>query len=367
MTRLAPETVGLALALVLSSLLPAFAQTADTAASAAPSTTSPTPGGRSIVDRVLVRVNGEIFSQGQLTSRQVEALQDMNRGGAKLEASIAEITPSILVTAVDELLLVQRGREMGFKYTDDVFKQSLDNIKRENKIDDEGLKVGLAQAGLTLDLLRQRLERSYLVNVVQQREVGPTLQITTEEMRQYYEKNKAQFMTPLTVTLRELMVAVPTRTENGKEVFSAADDAAAKDKIDGIRARAVAGANFTQLVTELSDSTTRANGGLIGPLSFDDINPTLKEAIAPLPVGGVTPVMRGPRGYQIFLLDNRSTPAQKPFDTMRGEIEVALREERIEPATVKLLERLRTQAVIEWKDEAYRKLYEQELARLAAK
>ena len=39
-------------------------------------------------------------------------------------------------------------------------------------------------------------------------------------MRQHYEKNKASFMTPLTVTLREMMVAVPTRTENGKEVFS---------------------------------------------------------------------------------------------------------------------------------------------------
>jgi parvulin-like peptidyl-prolyl isomerase len=337
-------------------------------ASAAPAASGATESGnRMTVERVLVRVNGEVFSQGQLTTRQIETLQEMNRGGNKLEASIAEITPALLVSAVDELLLVQRGRELGYKFGDDQFKQALDNIKKDNNnLTDDQLKAALAQSGLTLELLRQRLERSYLVNTVQQREVGRTLSITTEEMRQFYEKNKAEFMTPLTVTLRELMVAVPTRTENGKEVFSAADDAAAKTKIEGIRARVLAGENFTTLVSQLSDSPTKSNGGLIGPLNFDDINPTLKDAVSPLQVGGVTNVMRGPRGYQIFQLDNRSIPSQRPFDSVKNEIEMGLREERIQPETEKLLARLRSQAVIEWKDDTYRKLYEQELAKLAA-
>lgn len=320
-----------------------------------------------MVERVLVRVNGEVFSQGELTNRQIEALQELKRGNTNLEASIAEVTPAILVSAIDELLLVQRGRELGYKYTDELFKQSIDNIKKDNNnLDDAGLKTALAQAGLTLDMLRQRLERSYLVRIVQEREVGRTLSITTEEMRQFYEKNRDQFMTPLTVTLRELMVAVPTRTENGKEVFSAADDAAAKAKIEGLRAKAASGESFVALVTASSDSTTKANGGLIGPLNVNDLNPTLKEAVSSLQVGGITAPLRGPRGYQIFYLDNRSTPSLRPFDSVRGEIEVGLREERIAPETDKLLTRLRTQAVIEWKDESFRKLYQQELAKMAA-
>jgi parvulin-like peptidyl-prolyl isomerase len=169
-------------------------------------------------------------------------------------------------------------------------------------------------------------------------------------------------MTPLTVTLRELMVAVPTRTESGKDVFSPFDDATAKEKIEAIRARVLAGENFTRLVSELSEAPNKATGGLIGPLNFDDLNPVLRGVVEPLQLGGVTPAMRGPRGYQLFQLDNRSTPSQKPFEAVRGEIENALREERIEPETLKLLTRLRAQAVIEWKDEDYRKLYEQELA-----
>jgi peptidyl-prolyl cis-trans isomerase SurA len=328
---------------------------------------APTPNKSTFVERVLVRVNGEIFTQSQLTSRQIETLQELNRpGDTKLEASIAEVTPGLLVAAVDELLLVQRGREMGVKFSDDQFKTAIDNIKKDNKLDDAGLKVGLAQAGLTLELLRQRLERSYLVSAVQQREIGPSLSITVEEMRQFYERNKAKLMTPLTITLRELMVGVPTIVQNGKENFIAADDAAAKVKIDAVRARALAGEDFVKLVAEVSEAATKANGGLIGPINADDLNPALKDAVAALQPRGVTEPFRGPRGYQIFMLEARSLPTQKPFETVRGEIERDLREERIEPETEKLLTRLRAQAVIEWKDENYRKLYEKALADQAA-
>jgi len=354
-----------ALAMVLALVSPAVAQTpAPAPAAAAASDAAPKS---TYVERVLVRVNGEIFTQSQLTNRQIETLQDMQRGPEKLDASLAEITPRILVDAVDELLLVQRGREMGVTFSDEQFRTAVDNIKRDNKLDDAGLKTGLAQAGLTMDLLRERLERQYLVNAVQSREIGPSLTITIEEMRQYYEKNKATFMTPLTVTLRELMVAVPTITVSGKETFSAADDAAAKEKIEGLRARAIAGTPFTTLVSEASDSTTKANGGLIGPLNMNDLNPTLKDALANMPAGGVTVAFRAPRGYQIFLLENRSTPTQRPFDAVRSEIEQTLREERIEPETEKLIGRLRSQAVIEWKDDGFKKIYEQAVAEQAAK
>jgi peptidyl-prolyl cis-trans isomerase SurA len=353
-----------ALATVLALASAAAGQTPPSAPAPA---ASPAAAKSVFVERVLVRVNGEIFTQSQLTNRQIETLQEMQRGPEKLDASLAEITPRILVDAVDELLLVQRGREMGVKFSDEQFKTAIENIKRDNKLDDAGLKTGLAQAGLTLDLLRERLERQYLVNAVQSREIGPSLTITVEEMRQYYEKNKATFMTPLTVTLRELMVAVPTITVSGKETFSAADDAAAKEKAEALRARAIAGTPFTTLVSEASDSTTKASGGLIGPLNVEDLNPTLKEALAKLPAGGVTTAFRAPRGYQIFLLENRSTPTQRPFDAVRSQIEQTLREQRIEPETVKLLGRLRTQAVIEWKDEGFRKIYEQAVATQAAK
>ena len=45
-------------------------------------------------------------------------------------------TPHLILDAVDELLLVQRGRELGYAMSDEQFKSVLDNIKKQNNIDD---------------------------------------------------------------------------------------------------------------------------------------------------------------------------------------------------------------------------------------
>jgi peptidyl-prolyl cis-trans isomerase SurA len=351
-----------------SSSSPATAPTAgpSTGAGTAPSSGAPKSA---IIERVIVRVNGEIFTQSQLTQRQIQALRDMDpakRNDANLEATVAEITPDLLVTAVDELLLVQRGREMGVKFTDDQFKDAVDNIKKDNKLDEEAFKTALKQEGLTLDELRQQLEKTFLIRAVQQREIGPSMSITQEEQRQYYDKHKADFMTPMTVTLREILVTVPTSTQRGQSVFSVASDNAAKAKIDALRARAAAGEDFVALVNEASESTTKTSGGLIGPVNFTDLTTALQDALNALQPGGVTPPLRGARGYQIFKLESRSTPELRPFDAVRPEIERAIRDERIDPETQKMLVRLRKQAVIEWKDDSFKETYEKQIAKQAA-
>jgi parvulin-like peptidyl-prolyl isomerase len=173
-------------------------------------------------------------------------------------------------------------------------------------------------------------------------------------------------MTPLTVTLREILVTVPTASQRGQTVFSVASDNAAKAKIEALRARAVAGGDFVALVNEASESSTKASGGLIGPVNFADLTTALQEAVTALQPGGVTPPLRGTRGYQIFKLEARSTPELRPFDSIRPEIERAIRDERIDPETQKMLARLRTQAVIEWKDDSFKEMYEKQIAKQAA-
>lgn len=316
-----------------------------------------------LVERVLVRVNGEIFTQSQLTTRQIDALRDIDRtANTNIEAELAKITPDLLVTAVDELLLVQQGRELGFKFTDEQFKSAIDNVKKSNKLDDEGLRDVMKQQGMTMEDLRQRFEQEYLIQGVQQREIGPSMTITLEEQRQYYKRNSEQFMTPLTVTLRELFLSVSTRTQNNQEVFSVADDEAAKTKMADLRTRALGGEDFAAMVSANSESATKASGGLVGPVNVEDLSPALKDLVATLEPGGISEPLRTPRGYQMFRLESRSVPELRPFDEVRRSIETAIRNERIGPETDKMLARLRTQAVIEWKDESLRQIYEKKIA-----
>src|SRR5258707_11596899 len=97
-----------------------------------------TPRGE-ILEQILVKVNGEIFTKSDLEQRQVTALRQKGQAldlksdpnNVQLRKALDEITPQIIVDAVDEMLLVQRGRELGYKLSDEQFKSVVDNIRKE--------------------------------------------------------------------------------------------------------------------------------------------------------------------------------------------------------------------------------------------
>jgi len=130
-----------------------------------------------IIQKIIVKVNGEIFTQTDLVQRQIQALRDQNQQvqtaeqlqtDAGLQKALTEVTPAILSEAIDELLLVQRGREMGVKFGDDQFKNALENVKKLNKLDDAGLRAAMAQEGITMDELRQNFTIVIVTHSMQQ-------------------------------------------------------------------------------------------------------------------------------------------------------------------------------------------------------
>jgi peptidyl-prolyl cis-trans isomerase SurA len=327
-------------------------------------------GSSVVIERVLVRVNGEIFTQSELTQRQTDAVrarQEQPRAvpEGELFKLLNEMTPDILVETVDELLIVQHGRELGFTFSDDEFKKGLDTLKKDNNLDDAGLKQALQQEGLTLDELRRNFERAWLRQMVQAREIFPRMRITEEELRQHFAGNRSNFMTPETVTLREIAVIAPGT--NVQDTLTPATLTPLKARIDAARQRAVAGEDFAALVKEVSDSSSKANGGLIGPINVRDLNPTTKALLDGLKPGDVSEPIQLTRGFQILKLESREQAAQQPFDKVREQIEIAIRNERLDGEMTKLRLRLRTGAVIEWKDDSLRRIYERRVGeRLAA-
>ena len=325
-----------------------------------------------IIQKVIVKVNGEIFTQTELVQRQVEAVRQENQDpkdvkafqdDAKLAAKITEITPAILVDVVDELLMVQRGRELGIRFTDENFKQALENVKKQNNLDDEGLKKAIIQAGLTLEELRQNFERTYLMQGVQQ-DIMRDMRLTEEETRQYYAKHPEQFMQPATLSLLEIVVNVPARTDptTGQPATNVAEDEEAKERITKARARVLAGEEFAKVAGEVSEAGSKANGGLVGTVVVDEMVPALRDALNKLKPGEVTEPMRFPGAYKIYKIDARSVAKVQPFEQVREQIVQKIYQERVVGEQKKYIEKLRTQAVIEWKDENYRKLYEKALA-----
>jgi len=321
-----------------------------------------------IIEQVLVKVNGEIITKTDLETRQVAALRQKNpnlrpESDAALKAALVDVTPAVIVDAVDEMLMVQRGKELGYTMTTERFNSIVENIKKENKIEsDEQLQAALKQENMTMADLRKQLERTMMVQQVQQTEIMQKLQVTDTELKTYYDAHKDEFGTVPQITLREITINVPV-TAQGVNV---AQDDEAKAKADDVRAKIVAGEPFARLAGDYSDSGSKANGGLVGPLAKSDLSEDLQKAIAGLKTGGVTPVLRTARGYQIIKIENLSDSTTKPFDEARSEIADKIANGKRQGEYRKFIAKLRTEAIIDWKNDEIKKAYEVGLQQEAA-
>jgi peptidyl-prolyl cis-trans isomerase SurA len=324
-----------------------------------------------VIEQVLVKVNGDIITKTELESRQVAALRqrlsgqnidpELLKNDEQLKKALAEITPRVLVNAIDEILLLQHGKELGFRLSDEQFRQVVNNIRKEQQLeDDTKFAQALAQENMTMDDLRRQLERSMIVEQVQRQEVGSKLTITEEEARQYYAAHPEEFTEPTMITLREILIEVPA-AQGGTSVNVGADDDAQK-KIADVRARALRAEDFAKLAAEVSASSSKANGGLIGPFSRDDMSTTLQGMIDKMKPGEITQAIRTARGYQIFKLESVKQAAVQPFDSVRDLIADKVASSRTQSEMRKFLARLRTQAIIEWKNEDLKKVYERQIA-----
>ncbi len=195
-----------------------------------------TPRGE-IIEQILVKVNGDIFTKSDLEQRQIAALRQKGQAidlksdpnNVQLRQALDEITPQIMVDAIDEMVVVQRGKELGYTLSDTQFKSVVDNIRKENKIEtDEQFQAALKSENLSMADLRRNLERSMIYQRVQQNEVLAKIGVTDDEAKKYYDAHLKEFTTAPTVTLREILVAVP----GDPKVMNVAADEAAKAKAE---------------------------------------------------------------------------------------------------------------------------------------
>ena len=317
-----------------------------------------------VIEQVLVKVNGEIVTKTEFERLQVNAIREMPNQpdpsrltDADLSKVLAQVTPQVIVSVIDEMLLLQRAKELGYAVSDAQFNQVLESIKKDNKIEsEEAFTAALKQEGLTLAQLRQMLTKRMLIGQVQQREISSRVDVTETEERAYYDAHPDEFATTPSITLREITVTAEVDPEKKIPSVGALDEA--REKAQAIRARVVKGEAFDKLAAELSDAPSKANGGLIGPISRDEMNEELLKMLAKMKTGEMTPVINTATGAQVFKLESSIESTTLPFDAARPQIAERLGQQKMAGELKKYIQRLRAQALLEWKNDEIKKAWE---------
>lgn len=268
-----------------------------------------------VLERVIVAVNGDIVTQSEFEQRQVAAVQAARIAPSEIERYLRDNNARILQEAIDDLLLVQRAEELGYKVPASYLDEVIAGIKKDNNIaSDAELQEQLRREGMTLSDLRRNIERQVLRRQVLQRELESRMTVTDAEARAEYQENRSQYERAATVTLREIVVQ--------------GEDPGVRARAEEVVRRARGGEDFAALARSFSAAPNAAGGGELGQVSRTDLAPDLAGVVFALPRGGVTDPIPVEKGFRILKVEERSEAGVVAFEEVKSEILRRLAQER---------------------------------------
>jgi peptidyl-prolyl cis-trans isomerase SurA len=289
-----------------------------------------------VLERVIVAVNGDIVTQSEFEQRQVASVQQARIAPSEIERYLRENNARILQEAIDDILLVQRAAELGYKVPPSYLDEVIAGIKKDNNIaSDADLQDQLRREGMTLSDLRRNIERQVLRRQVLQRELEGRMNVTEAEARAEYHKNRGQYERAPSVTLREIVIPGA-----GAEPRARAEE---------VVRRARGGEDFAAMARDLSSAASAGNGGELGQVSRGDLAPDLAKVVFGLPKGGVTDPIVVEKGFRIVKVEDRSEGGVVPFDEVKADILRKLAQDRASSEYNAYIEGLRKTALIDLK------------------
>jgi parvulin-like peptidyl-prolyl isomerase len=155
---------------------------------------------------------------------------------------------------------------------------------------------------------------------------------------------------------------VTSTTNGGQPTISVAKQDEADAQAAALRTRLLAGEDFAKVAAEASAAPSKSNGGLIGPINVAEVSVSLQELIGKMKPGEITQPIRTNKGVQLLKLETIKPASIQPFEAVRDLVADKVHDARQQTEVRKFLARMRGQALIEWKNEELKKLYEKQIA-----
>ncbi|MBI5280594.1 MAG: peptidylprolyl isomerase [Candidatus Solibacter usitatus] len=295
------------------------------------------------VEQIIAKVNGDIITRSDMDRARREMQAQLKQRGAtpqQVAEAMQQNEKDALRERIDNLLLVQRGKELNINVDAEVTKY-LAQIQLENKIaePDKFQQWIREQTGMTFEDFKQEVKNGILTQRVVGQEVYSKVNIPREEIEAYYEKNKATFLRKERIFLREILVSTQDKDDAGK--------AAAEKKAKDLVARARRNERFSDLVRDNSEGLTAKQGGVLDPYEKGVLNPAIERLVWDRAKGYVTDPIKLDSGWLILRVDDHQKEGQADLADVENEIKERIGAQLMTPKMREYLTELRRMAFLE--------------------
>ena len=309
---------------------------------AAAALVAPRAAGARMVEKIAAIVGENVVLASEVEEKAAPLMADVSRvtDPDKRSARASALRREVLERLIDDELILQQATELKLSVTSEQVDASIEEIKRQNNIDDDQLREALRAQGMSMAAYRADLKKQLLRFRVINIAVGSRVTISDDDVKTYYDRHMKDGAN-VQVRASHIFIAIP---ENADASVVAEKQAQAKKLLD----RALAGEDFAKLAREASDDpATRAEGGDLGYFGKDMLPKAIEEMVFAMKIGEVRGPVRADRGFHVIKLVDRKIKDPKPLDEVKDDVRMQLRQKEMERQTKSYLAELRKKTLVD--------------------
>ncbi|MFN8178497.1 MAG: peptidylprolyl isomerase [bacterium] len=281
-----------------------------------------------VVDRIVALVGDEIVLLSEVDE---ELYLESLRGTLDLNdvKAVADHRKDVLDALVEGKVLLEEARRQGIRVDKADVDRALDaqiaDVRHRFPTEDAFL-AQLAKEGTTIEQLREsqrsKIEEQLMVRQLVTKTVSSKVEVDEREIRAYWDEHHADIpRVPARIDLSRILVGL-----HSSDVV----DSAAVRRAQIVKERLDAGEDFATLAKVFSEGPGADQGGDIGWVRREDLDPVIAAAVQGLAAGQVTGVVMSARGPNLIKVEETD-----PAKGMRLAQIVFLRDETAAKARAK--------------------------------
>lgn len=300
--------------------------------------------GDTVVEDIVARINNQIITRSELQRNREQLLKEAQQQGIGAnDPQVQEGEKNLLRDSIDLQLLVQKATDLGINVDNDLVKQ-LDEMRKQLNLDSmEALEAEAQKQGISFEDFKQSKKNELIRQKVIQNEVASQIQISAEDVKQYYEQHKPQMEQPEQVRLSEILIA-PEAAKDAEPTPEAV--AAAEKKAQQALAELKSGKRFETVAKEVSTDPSSANGGDLGYFKRGSLSKELEDKTFAMKKDSTTDVIRTKQGFVILKVTEHLQAGIPSMKQLEPQIQEAIYMQRLQPKLREYLTKLREEAFI---------------------
>jgi peptidyl-prolyl cis-trans isomerase C len=302
-------------------------------------------------DDVVVIVDGFNIVESDVEALVKPELEKITAKAAKSSHEYLQQTEKhIRKWALDKLITEHLLSEQIEKEKIVVTEQELNRLiseraaEQEPPLSIEELKAKLEEHGQSFEAFKADFRKEILYHKLLEPQFAGKLDVTEDEIKQYYSDYKREFEIPEQVRASHILIT-PDTSQPGTDPNET--KAIAKAKAESLLKRVRDGADFAELAKANSaDGVSAEKGGDLGFFPRGEMVPPFEKAAFALQPGQISDVVETRFGYHIIKVTDRKEGSVIPFEQAKDYIIAKLTQERRSEFVTEYIEKLKDKAHI---------------------